>query len=220
MSFDLLFYSLLIPFLQETDVIFAQVLKTITVSFERWTMSNWVQIIISTLLAVWLPVVVLLGGAWMMTILSGHNYVTKQLRERADQKDRKGLNIRVLGYDTEAVDRHWGVLDERALQSERRFLQLDLAFPIFYGAALAVALWQSWIAVGKTFSSVWLILLVAVTVIADWTENLIHLSQLRFYRENGKNGLQPGWIRIASAATTVKLLFFTGALVLIIILTV
>ena len=86
-------------------------------------MSKFLQIVIS----IWLPMVVLVGGAWVMTILSGHDYVTKQLHEQADPKDRKGLNERFLGYDTDAVDRHWGVLDERALDSERRFLQLDLA---------------------------------------------------------------------------------------------
>lgn len=181
-------------------------------------MNKFVQIIISILLAVWLPVVVLFGGAGIMSMLSGHNYVTKQLRANAASKDRKGLNERLLGYDTDAVARHWGVLDERALHSERRFLQLDLVFPFFYGAALAFALWQAWTAVGKTFSSVWLVVLVAITMIADWTENLIQLSQLRLYMENGKDGLQPGWIQIASAATTVKLLFFFGALVLILIL--
>lgn len=181
-------------------------------------MSNFGQIIISILRAVWLPVVVFLGGAWMMTILSGHNYVTKQLHEKAKKKDQKGLNMRVLGYDTEAVAEHWGVLDERALRNERRFLQLDLAFPLFYGAALAIALWQTWTAVGKTFSHAWLVVLVAITMIADWTENLIQLSQLRLYVENGKDGLQPGRIQVASAATIVKLLFFTGALLLIMIL--
>ena len=183
-------------------------------------MSNLWKILLSILLAVWLPLAVLFGGAGIMTILSGHNYVTKQLRENATPKDRKGPNERFLGYDTDAVDRHWGVLDERALDSELRFLQLDLIFPIFYGAALAFALLQAWVDVGKTFSSVWLVVLVAITMLADWTENIIHLYQLPIYIGNGKDGLQPGWIQIASAATTVKLFFFTGALVLIIVLAV
>jgi hypothetical protein len=167
-----------------------------------------------------MPIIVLAGGAVIMSILSGHNYVTRQLREKADPKDRTALNTRFLGYDTDEVARHWGALDARALQSERRFLQLDLAFPIFYGTALAAALWRAGTAVSMNFSPVWLFVLVAITMIADWTENLIHLSQLRLYMENGNDGLQPGWIQIASAATTVKLLFLTGALVLIIILAV
>jgi len=47
---------------------------------------------------------------------------------------------------------------------------------------------------------------VAVTVLADWTENLLQLGQLRRYTEDGEAGLQPGWIRIASAATNLKML--------------
>ena len=139
-----------------------------------------------------LPLVVLVGGAAMMSILSGHRYVNQLLREKADHIDRKPLNMRVLGYDTTAVARHWDVLDERALQSERRFLELDLIFPTFYGAALAFALWLAWAAAGTTFSPVWIIVLVAITMIADWTENLIHLSQLQLYMQSGRIGLQPG----------------------------
>src|SRR5688572_20140289 len=147
------------------------------------------------LISIWLPIVVFVIGAGIMTILSGHGYVTQQLRE-ADSKDQKELNRRFLGYDTNAVAQHWGALDERALHSERRFLQLDLVFPLFYGAALAIALWQAWTAVGKTLSPVWLVVPVAVTMIADWAENLIQLSQLQLYMENGKDALQPGWIQI------------------------
>ena len=87
-----------------------------------------------------LPIVVLMVGAVLMSILSGHGYVTEQLRENADPGDRNGLNMRFLGYDTNAATRHWAALDERALRSERRFLELDLIFPAFYGAALAFAL--------------------------------------------------------------------------------
>jgi hypothetical protein len=155
----------------------------------------------------------------IMSILSEHNYVDQQLREKADSKDRKGLNMRFLGYDTDAVARHWGAMDERALQSERRFLELDLLFPIFYGAALAFALWRAWSAAGTTYFPVWIFVLVAVTMIADWAENLIHLSQLRLYVENGVGGLQPGRIQIASAATIIKLLVFTGILALTAFLT-
>ena len=155
----------------------------------------------------------------IMSILSRHQYVNQQLRKNADPKDRKGLNMRFLGYDTDAVARHWGALDDRALQSERRFLELDLIFPTFYGAALSFALWRAWNAASVNYSPLWIIVLVAITMIGDWIENLIHLSQLRLYVENGKGSLQPGFIQVASAATSIKLFFFMGALVLIVILT-
>ena len=159
-----------------------------------------------------LPIVVLMVGAVLMSILSGHGYVTEQLRENADPGDRNGLNMRFLGYDTNAATRHWAALDERALRSERRFLELDLIFPAFYGAALAFALWRAWRASGIAFSLVWLIIPVAITMIADWTENLTHLSQLHLYMERGPAGLQPEQIQIASVATIVKLVFFAGIL--------
>ena len=159
-----------------------------------------------------LPIVVLLSGAVVMSILSGHGYVTEQLREKADPKDQKPLNMRILGYDTEAVARHWATLDESALRSERRFLELDLIFPTFYGAALAFALWQAWRLTGFVFSPVWVIVPVAITMIADWTENLIHLSQLHRYIESGEAGLQTESIQIASGATIFKLAFFVGIL--------
>ena len=156
-----------------------------------------------------LPLSVLIVGGALMSILSGHGYVKEQLRENADPGDRNGLNMRILGYDTNAVERHWSALDERALRSERRFLELDLIFPAFYGAALAFALWR---ATGAAFSRIWIIILVAITMIADWTENLTHLSQLHLYMESGPTGLQPEQIQIASVATIVKLLFFAGIL--------
>ena len=183
-------------------------------------MGNLWQIILSILQALWLPGLAFFGGVLVMRALSGHAYVTRQWREKAAPRDKKPLNMRPMGYDTDAVARHWAVLDERALQSERRFLQLDLIFPIFYGTTLAVALWQACTAVATTFSPAWPIALVAVTVIADWIENLIQISQLRRFVQHGKDSLQPQQIRIASAATILKLYCFLGAVVLLIILAV
>jgi hypothetical protein len=42
-------------------------------------------------------------------------------------------------------------------------------------------------------------------MLADWTENLVQLAQLRRYARDGADALQGGWIGIASAATTMKL---------------
>ena len=73
---------------------------------------------------------------------------------------------------------------------------------------------------GKTFSPVWLIGPAALTMIADWTENLVQLNQLRLYIESGKDGLEPRWIQIASVATIVKLFFFSGMFLLLIYLSI
>ena len=168
--------------------------------------------------AILLPALVFVSGVVIMRIVSGHDYVNRRLRERAAPEDRRGLNMRTRGYDVPAVNRHWGALDEKALDRERRFLQVDLAFPIFYGAAFADALLRAGASVGTSFPPVWFLAPVAVTVIADWTENLIHLAQLRLFRQSGSAGLQSDWIRVASSATIVKLLFFWGTLLLLILL--
>lgn len=174
------------------------------------------KIIKSVLQAIWLPVVAYFGAGLIMIVASGHSYVKEQLREKAPPNNPTQLNMRLQGYGTTDVAQLWGVLDRRALDSERRFLQLDLLFPLFYGGAFLVALLRVWKDLGNAFSRVWLIAPVAITVLADWTENLIHLAQLRSYREQGKEGLQAGWIQIASAATTTKIVFFVGTLVLLV----
>ena len=103
-----------------------------------------------------LPVVVFVGGAWIMSAASGRQTVPNQ----------KPLNQR-LGYDTEAVDRYWGALDPPARRAEQRFLELDLVFPVFYGTALAVSLLIASAMLGGPVHPVWLIVPVVLTVGAD-----------------------------------------------------
>ena len=50
--------------------------------------------------------------------------------------------------------------------------------------------------------------LVAVAVLADWTENLLLLTQMHRYIEGGGSALQSAWIALASVATTLKLTVF------------
>jgi hypothetical protein len=181
-------------------------------------MRNWQNVMISILQAIWLPAVAYFGAGLVMIAVSGHTYVTELLAERAAPEQRIQLNMRLRGYDRTDVAQLWGVFDRRALDRERRFLQLDLLFPLFYGGAFLAALLRVWKDLGKPFSHAWLIAPVAITVVADWTENMIHLGQLRSYLEKGTEGLQAGWIQIASGATTAKILFFVGTLVLLIYL--
>jgi hypothetical protein len=168
------------------------------------------NVAVKTITMLGLPLAVFLGGIWVLLKLSNRDYVTQQLRQSAAPEDQKPLQQR-LGYDTDAVNRHWGALDNTALGLERRFLKLDLVFPFLYGAALSTSSLRAWATLGRPFRRVWLMAPVAVTVLADWTENLVQLGQLRHYTEGGEAGLQPGWIRIASAATILKMLFFVGA---------
>jgi hypothetical protein len=181
-------------------------------------MTNWQKIIGSIWQALWLPVIAYFGAGLIMIVASSHTYVKEQLKEKAPPNNRTQLNMRLQGYDTADVAQLWDVLDRRALDSERRFLQLDLLFPLFYGGAFLLALLRVRRDLDQAFSPLWLIAPVAITALADWTENLIHLAQLRSYLEKGNEGLQAGWIQIASAATMTKIVFFVGTLVLLICL--
>lgn len=143
-----------------------------------------------------LPIVVFLAGAIVMQTLSGRTL-----------GDREPLNQRVRGYDAAAVKRHWEILkNDEVLEAEQCFLELDLAFPLLYGGALAASLLIAWKALGLPFGRAWLIAPVAITILSDWTENLIQLGQLRRFID-GK-ALQASLIQIASVATILKLLFF------------
>ena len=176
--------------------------------------------LIRAIMLLTLPTLVFYGGVQIMSKLSGRADVTKQLREKLNASDAKPLNQRVTGYDLEAVRRHWTVLDQTARTSEERFLEMDLVFPFFYGGALAGALLMAWAMLGRPFHPGWLLAPIAITVAADWIENLVQIRQLRRYAESGTAGLQSGWIQIASAATMIKLIFFFGASVFLIWLTV
>jgi len=127
-----------------------------------------------------LPVVVFIAGARLMGAWSGRDRVVQRLAEHAAPEDRKPLNQRI-GYDTAAVDRHWRALDPTARAAERHFLELDLVFPLFYGAAFLVSLLLAWAALGRPLHPVWIVALVGIMVASDWTENLLQLTQLSRY---------------------------------------
>jgi hypothetical protein len=156
-----------------------------------------------------LPTVAFLGGVWLMTQLSGREQETEFLGT-LDSSDAKPLAGR-FSYDVDAVARQWSKLcDAGLLGIERYFLELDLIFPFLYGGALAVSLLLAWAALGRPFSSVWIMAPVAVTMIADWTENLVQLAQMNRFQADHIAGLQTGWIGVASIATSLKVVFFSG----------
>ena len=45
---------------------------------------------------------------------------------------------------------------------------------------------------------------------SDWTENLIHLAQLRHYVSSNEGRIQGLWIQISSCATIIKLWLTSG----------
>ena len=179
------------------------------------------DIVVKAILVVAIPFVAFAGGGYVMGALSDRDYLTDRFNHLPKQ-DQKGIGLRVCGYNLEAVVRHWGALDKdsRGLGAQRLGLEIDLLFPFLYGGALALSLMLAWATLGRPFHPLWLIAPVAVTVVADWIENLVQLTQLHRFASNGAGGLQSGWIQIASTATIVKIVFFSGSYLFVIALAV
>ena len=163
--------------------------------------------ILSAVVILALPMVVFFGGARGMTELSHR----KQVPE-------KPLNRR-FSYNARDVRVYWAEFEDGG-RAEQKFLELDLVFPFLYGAALAISLLMAWAGLGRPFHPVWIITPLAITLLADWTENLVQLGQLKRFLAG--TPIQEGWIRIASAATALKLSFFyaswLGLLALVLLL--
>jgi hypothetical protein len=164
-----------------------------------------------------LPYITFRAGSWIMGRLSGRREVVDRLEEKLSKKERVPLNQRLLGYDLAAVRRLWGALDAGLLEREQTALRLDRISPLLYGAALAASLLLAWRFRGQPFAG-WLLLPPAIYALADWTENLVQLRQLRLYRQAGPDALESDWVRVAGRATTIKLIFFIGGQLLVVAL--
>lgn len=164
-----------------------------------------------------LPPAVLFAGNWIMSSLSGRDFFRRRVKLRAAPGDRKPLNRR-FGYDACAVHRHWRVLGTAGCAAERKFLKLDIAFPLVYGAALTAGMVVFWIALGRPFHPAWFIEPVIITMVADWMENILLLGQLGRYANEGKKALEDDRIKVANAATTIKLTAFSASYLLLVTL--
>jgi hypothetical protein len=154
------------------------------------------KIIIEIIVLLALPLVSIIGGGWIMTVMSKRQpLIQKPLGQR-------------IGYNISDVQQCWGVLDCKAILSEKRFLELDLVFPFVYGGAFTISLLIAWTSLNRPISPLWIMTPLAITILADWMENLAQLGQIKRYIINREIGLQSNWIRVASVATTVKWIFF------------
>ncbi len=164
-----------------------------------------------------LPPAVLVAGGRTMSRLSGRDFFRTRVKLRAAPRDRKPLNRR-FGYDAGAVHRHWRVLGDAGCAAEGRFLKLDISFPLVYGAALTAGMVVFWIVLGRPFHPAWFIQPVIITMVADWTENILLLGQLARYVNGGQKALERDRIKVAGAATTIKLVAFIGSYLLLVTL--
>ena len=172
------------------------------------------KVVARAIVALAVPTLVFVSGASLMSRLTDRQAVRERLNRDFPDNPRP-LNMR-FGYDVATVRGMWSSLDPAMRDSEQRFLKLDLVFPLVYGAGLAVGLLLMWAPAGRPVNPAWLIALVGITILADWIENLTQLQQLRRFVVD--DGLDVGWIGLASAATMVKLTFFATASSAIVIL--
>lgn len=160
-----------------------------------------------------------LALAFPVTLLFGRNQVLSHASGRTDAMnhgcERTGeaptpLNLRWFCYGTEAVKAYWSWLKPAGRQAEDTFLTLNLLFPFLYGGALAVSVRWVWMATGRPFHPAWILTPLAIVIVADWTEHLIQLAQLRYYLSPNGRRVQDLWIRMSGCATIIKLWLTSG----------
>lgn len=159
-----------------------------------------------------LPVAIFLGGGRALQKWSGRF-----------PNPEGGLGLK-WGYDKQTVVKVWGEREspdaQKRLRAERSFLELDLFFPLVYGASLALGMWIGLTSLALPCHPAWSLVPVAIVILADWVENWVQRSQLEIYLEAGADGLQSAWIQIASVATVVKLAITGASLLAIVVMAV
>lgn len=172
------------------------------------------NIFVTSVIAIALPVAALIGGGSLMARVAP--------REATAEKPLSSLS-RWRGYSVDKARTYWSAFQRPGLEAERRFLEVDLVFPFIYGGAFLGSMLLLWVALGRPFSLTIPVATVAVMMVADWTENLVHLAQISklLDPEAGFDTLRQPWIALASTATSVKwVLIFASAIVIVLLVVV
>jgi hypothetical protein len=165
-----------------------------------------------------IPVATFLMGAAGMEYFAHRGFVEIGVREATDPSDRKPLNRRLFGYNAKQIERYWAQFDNGGLALEQRRLEIDLLFPFFYGASLLGPLIFAWISIKRPFAPIFVVAPVSITIIADWTENIIQLNLLRQFQSPEGQLVDSMWANVASIATSTKLTFFVGSALFLLVL--
>ena len=152
-----------------------------------------------------LPLIIFFFGIKLLGWLGHRDEISRQVRAQLFGQDAKPLNVRLFGYGLDDVKKYWGVFDEQLFSFEQQALRLDLWFPFFYGGGLFFSLFQLTSTLNNGTPRLFFFIPTVVAMLADWTENLALLKQLRNYGKTGAVGLQASGIKTASIATMVKL---------------
>jgi hypothetical protein len=155
---------------------------------------------VRALVIILLPVLVFVGPGLLMMHLTGRDQFAQ-----TDDPASVPLNFRALGYDAGSASAYWAWLGPEGRAAERRFLIADLAFPVLYSASMVLSLLIAWKGLRRRVNPRLLALPLA-TVLADWTENTVHLLQLPVFEAG--SAVDAAMIRAGSFATSAKIILF------------
>jgi hypothetical protein len=174
----------------------------------------WAKIVLLPLL----PLAAFLVWSNFQASISGHNAWKARAHPALGE-----LNKRWRGYTRADAEAYWAQMtDTEARATERRYLRIDLCFPLIYGGATIAAcllVLYRWVP-DSTLNrivmdaSVVTIAVALTTMFADWTENLTQLAQFARFTES--QALDASSIARTSRATQVKLIGVGLAAVMII----
>ena len=156
-----------------------------------------------------LPLAVMVGGLVVLDKVTEHKDIQKRLREH-------GIRALSIGfYGAETMSARWQALKKTPdlIPKERYFLKADLVFPLVYGGALIVGLLVAWNILGRPFGIALLLASIAICMAADWSENLLQLSQIDnlLLPKDDQPQLSHILIAVAGVATAVKWLALGAA---------
>jgi hypothetical protein len=144
------------------------------------------------------PILISMAAIYLMEYISGRAPFPK-----TGDPDAIPLNLRWRGYSEQAATDYWTWLrNNDELIAERRFLVTDLFFPFFYAGTMLTSVMLAWNWLNHSFDPKWVVICIAILVLADWTENLVHLHQLGYFVRN--ESLHAAWVQVASSATIIK----------------
>ena len=162
------------------------------------------SVTLNALLTPGFPVAVLFGGDHLPSHATGRAAAIRQ-PIGGTQDTPEPMNRRWLRYKTTAVVEYRSWLTFVRRLAAEKYPPLDLLLPFAHGGALAGSLWWVWTTLGHPFHPAWIAAPLAMILMADWTEPLIQLVQLRHYLPSTEGRIQSLWVPISNCATIIKL---------------
>ncbi len=167
-----------------------------------------------------LPLLVFGLGRFALSRYANLAYV-KRIVGQASAK--RPLYQRLGGYSLPDVKAHYALMDALSYRYQIKMLKTDNLFAVAYSIALAISVWWipsiiaesnpnrliEWLVNNESIIRISLLLLVGMTLLADWTENAALRKIVKLFSETTSPELTTQLVRRASMATQIKLLCFS-----------